>query len=147
MENMQEVKIEFVNKDEDSILPIRKRESDAAFDIYSIEKMYVAPDEVKTFGLGIKMQLPKGYCALILERSGHASKMGLLSFGNLIDSNYRGEIHLTIKNLGYNTIKFESGERICQMLIIKHFEGNLIESNVEENIERGTKGLGSSGNK
>lgn len=96
-------------------------------------------------GIAIHINDP-GYCAIVLPRSGLGSK-GLI-LGNtigLIDSDYQGEIILSIWNRSADAIKIEPLMRIAQLIVIPVMvpEFNVVQSFSE--TERGSNGFGSTG--
>lgn len=103
--------------------------------------------QYKMIPLGVAMELPKGYEAIVAPRSSTFKKYGVLcanSFG-LIDESYKGdndEWHF----LAYatrNTI-IRKNERICQFRLIEHQPGVVfIEVAKLGNADRG--GIGSTG--
>ena len=96
---------------------------------------------------GIFMALPKGFEAQVRPRSGLALKRGLtvLNTPGTIDADYRGEIGVILINLSQEPQTIEPGERICQMVIAKHEQPQLIEVEVLGETERGAGGFGHSG--
>lgn len=101
---------------------------------------------------GIAVEIPEGYCALILPRSGLAIKENITVSNSpgLIDSDYRGEIIVgLIKHHTYNNSKdsyIHIGDRVAQMLIVKYNEFALNEVNELSSTYRGENGFGSTGN-
>lgn len=97
-------------------------------------------------GLAIHIQDP-GLCATILPRSGLGHKHGIV-LGNLvglIDSDYQGQLMVSIWNRGQTTFTIEPGERVAQMVFVPvvQAEFNLVES--FEATDRGEGGFGHSG--
>ena len=97
-------------------------------------------------GIAIHLKDP-GYAALILPRSGLGHKHGIV-LGNLtglIDSDYQGQLFVSVWNRGHHTFQIEVGERIAQMIIVPvaqvEFE---IVTDFEESV-RGGGGFGHSG--
>jgi dUTP pyrophosphatase len=93
------------------------------------------------------IELPVGYEAQIRPRSGLALKRGLtvLNTPGTIDADYRGEIGVILINLSNEPQTIEPGERICQMVIAKHEQPELVEAELLSETERGTGGFGHSG--
>jgi dUTP pyrophosphatase len=118
---------------------------DAGFDLYTREHAAIAPGAKAVLPTGISLEIPEGYVGLIWDKSGLSSKYGLKTFGGVIDSGYRGEIHVVMTNLSDNEHVFEVGDRVAQVLIQK-FEAVTFEM-VDElsESERGHAGFGSSG--
>lgn len=96
---------------------------------------------------GLYVELPEGYEAQIRARSGLAIKHGISLVNGIgtIDSDYRGEIKVILINLGNNDFTINNGDRIAQMVIIKHerAEFELVE-NLNE-TKRGAGGFGHTG--
>ena len=99
-------------------------------------------------GLAIHIADP-GLCATILPRSGLGHKHGIV-LGNLvglIDSDYQGQLMVSIWNRGQDSFTIEPGERIAQMVFVPvvQAEFNLVEE--FEATDRGEGGFGHSGRK
>ena len=100
---------------------------------------------VKT-GLAIHIGDP-GYAALILPRSGLGHKKGIV-LGNivgLIDSDYQGELMVSVWNRGKESFELKPMERIAQLMVVPVVqpEFNIVES--FEASERASGGFGSTG--
>ena len=83
------------------------------------EVVTLAAGERRLVPTGIAIALPSAdYAALVFARSGLGIKKGVcLSNGvGVIDSDYRGEIHVGLANHGDQPYTVHSGERIAQML-------------------------------
>lgn len=111
------------------------------------EAVTLQPLERKLIPTGLYIELPAGYEAQIRPRSGLALKRGLtvLNTPGTIDADYRGEIGVILINLSAETQTIEPGERICQMVIAKHEQPELIEVTELSATERGAGGFGHSG--
>ena len=112
-----------------------------------VKNLYVYPGQCTKIGTGIAIHLDDpGYAAIVLPRSGLGTK-GLI-LGNtigLIDSDYQGEIILSVWNRSSDPIKINAMDRIAQLIIIPVIqpEFNFVES--FEQTERGSNGFGSTG--
>ena len=100
---------------------------------------------VKT-GLAIHIGDP-GYAAWILPRSGLGHKKGIV-LGNLvglIDSDYQGELMVSVWNRGKESFELKPMERIAQLMVVPVVqpEFNIVES--FEASERASGGFGSTG--
>src|SRR3972149_1605429 len=78
---------------------------DAAFDLRSAEELVLEPNHKAVIKTGLKMAIPEGHVGLVWDRSGMAAKHGLHCLAGVIDSGYRGEIGVVVKNLGYEPIE------------------------------------------
>jgi len=127
-------------------LPIKMKEGDAGFDVFSTESVTIGPGERHKFSLGFALEIPIGNVVLIQERSGMANNNGVLTIGNVIDSGYRGECHAILFNSSQLSIQIKKGQKIAQLLLLFGYTGKNIEE-VEElsDTERGNNGFGSTG--
>lgn len=111
------------------------------------EPVTLQPLERKLLPTGLYIELPIGYEAQIRPRSGLALKRGLtvLNTPGTIDADYRGEIGVILINLSNEPQTIEPGERICQMVIAKHEQPELLQVQVLSETQRGAGGFGHSG--
>ncbi len=140
---MLNLKIQRLNKEIN--LPEYIRDGDAGLDLRSREDYTLKPGELYTVSTGIKVQIPYGYFGSVRDRSGLAANSGLHALAGVIDSNYRGELRVVVKNLGDKAFEIKRGDRIAQLLIQK-VERVIVEEveSLEETV-RGEAGFGSSG--
>ena len=97
---------------------------------------------VKT-GLAIYIEDPN-FAGLILPRSGLGHKHGIV-LGNLvglIDSDYQGELMVSVWNRGQNTFRLEPGERLAQYVLVPVVQAEF--EQVEEFVATG-RGAGGGG--
>ncbi len=97
-------------------------------------------------GIAIHVADP-GYAAVVLPRSGLGSKHGIV-LGNLvglIDSDYQGEVLVSVWNRGRASFTIQPLDRIAQLLVVPVMQVDL--EVVEEFAEssRGAGGFGSTG--
>jgi dUTP pyrophosphatase len=129
----------------DAQIPKYAHEGDAGMDLYINEPVELEPGERKSIPLGISVEIPEGYVGLMWDKSGLSHKYGIKSFGGVIDSGYRGEIHAGVMNLSDKYFKFEKGHKIAQLLIQKIENVDFEEVKELSNTSRGEGGLGSTG--
>ena len=97
-------------------------------------------------GLAIHIQDP-GLCATILPRSGLGHKHGIV-LGNLvglIDSDYQGQLMVSVWNRGNDSFTMQPGERIAQLVILPVVQASFQLVDEFNQSERGEGGFGSSG--
>jgi dUTP pyrophosphatase len=104
----------------------------------------IRPGTTETIPSGIKLELPKGTCMIMLSRSS-MGKLGLAVSAPLIDEDYRGEIHLIVTNSSDKEIVIRAGQKIIQGVITIYNQYKLNESIIEDNTDRGSKRFGSTG--
>ncbi|MEN8252126.1 MAG: dUTP diphosphatase [Patescibacteria group bacterium] len=139
------MKIQVKKVSEKARLPQYTIEGDAAMELYSTEDIIVKLGEIVACQTGIAIAIPEGYVGLIWDKSGVALKGGLKTMGGVIDSNYRGEIGVIIRNLSKKEYTINKGDKIAQMLI-QRVECPIIEEvNELEKTERGDGAFGSTG--
>jgi dUTP pyrophosphatase len=112
--------------------------------------MTLNPGDTQLIPSGIAIHLDDpNYAAIVLPRSGLGHKHGIV-LGNLvglIDSDYQGQIFVSVWNRGQKTFVIEPGERIAQLVVVPVAQ---VEFDVVEEFkasERGAGGFGSSGTK
>ena len=97
-------------------------------------------------GIAIHLGDP-GYAAMLLPRSGLGSKHGIV-LGNLvglIDSDYQGEVLVSVWNRGKSVFTIQPLDRIAQLVVVPVVQ---VEFEVVEEFaasSRGTGGFGSTG--
>ena len=125
-------------------LPQKAHVGDAGFDLYSNDYYSIAPYAHALVSTGIKLAIPEGYVGLIWDKSGIAFE-GIKTMGGVIDSNYRGEIKVIIKNLGEEVYNIIPGQKIAQILIQAVSSMEIKEQKIVDETEREANGFGSTG--
>lgn len=135
----------------DSIaLPHYATDGSAGLDIRACidETLAVAPGETVLVPSGLAIHIgDPGLAAVLLPRSGLGHKHGLV-LGNLtglIDSDYQGQVFISIWNRGSKTYEIQPGERIAQMVFVPvaQVKFDIVEEFGDSN--RGDGGFGHSG--
>ena len=109
----------------------------------------LAPGAVELIPTGFAMHLADpNYAAMILPRSGLGHKQGIV-LGNLvglIDSDYQGQLMVSVWNRSQAPYTIEPMDRIAQMVIVPVMQPkfHLVED-FDTASERGTGGFGSTG--
>ena len=111
------------------------------------EPVTLNPLERRLIPTGLHIALPAGYEAQVRPRSGLALKKGItvLNSPGTIDADYRGEIGVLLINLSQEPFVVNDGERIAQMVIGRHEQGDFLEVEVLDETERGEGGYGHTG--
>ncbi|WP_445495642.1 dUTP diphosphatase [Photorhabdus sp. SF281] len=108
----------------------------------------LVPGQTELLPTGLAIHIgDEQLAAVILPRSGLGHKHGVV-LGNLvglIDSDYQGQLMVSVWNRGDKTFTIKPGERIAQMVFVPvvQAEFNLVED--FETSERGSGGFGHSG--
>ena len=142
------VKIKIVNRGSQQ-LPAYATPESAGMDLRAnvAEPVVLRPLERRIIPTGLYMALPPGYEAQVRPRSGLAFKHGItvLNSPGTIDSDYRGELGVLLVNLSNEDFTIQAGERIAQMVIARHEQGEFVEVEELDDTERGAGGYGQTG--
>ena len=105
------------------------------------------PMERSLIPTGLHIALPAGYEAQVRPRSGLALKKGItvLNAPGTVDADYRGEVGVLLINLSTEDFVVNDGERIAQMVIARHEQGEFVQVDVLDETERGEGGYGHTG--
>ncbi len=131
------------------ILPEYETEGSAGMDIraYIDAPVDIEPGARALIPTGLFMEIPAGYEVQIRARSGLAVKYGIgLTNGiGTIDSDYRGEIKVSLINWGQETFTVRNGDRIAQMVVASYEKARLELADDLSETERGHGGFGHTG--
>jgi len=140
--------LSFTRLSASAVAPARAHVDDAGLDLCACEPAEIGPGERASVGTGIALAIPPGRAGLVLPRSGLAMRHGIsvVNAPGLIDSGYRGEVRVLL----LNTERTESfsvgiGDRIAQLLIVRHEAVELVEVEDLGPTPRGAGGFGSTG--
>lgn len=130
-------------------LPEYETKGSAGVDLqaYVENAVVLKPMERALIPTGIFIELPVGYEAQVRARSGLAIKHGISLVNGIgtIDSDYRGEVKVILINLGDKDFTINNGDRIAQMVFIKHEPASFELVEQLEDTERGAGGFGHTG--
>ena len=108
----------------------------------------LAPGQTELVPTGIAIHInDPGYAAVLIPRSGMGHKHGIV-LGNLtglIDSDYQGQVFVSIWNRGSKAYDIEPGERIAQMVFVPVEQVGFEVVEEFDDSERGEGGFGHSG--
>ena len=107
----------------------------------------IQPGRRAAIPCGIAIELPLGVEAQVRPRSGLALNHGVtvLNAPGTIDSDYRGEIKAILINHGDVSFTITRGAKIAQMVIARHEQALIVESESLTDSARGAGGFGSTG--
>ena len=135
--------------DENAIIPTYGTEFSAGADLYALldTPIEIKPHETQFVHTGISVEIPAGYCGLIFARSSMGAKRGLAPANKVgvIDSDYRGEIMVTLHNHSERSQIVYPTERIAQLAIVPFLKAEFEESDELTDTVRGEGGFGSTG--
>ncbi len=137
-----EVKIKIIN--ERAMVPEFKTKGAACADVYSVHDVVVPAGSTVIVPLGFAMELPVGAQAKLLGRSG-LSKKGIKVDTGTIDSDYRGEVGVSVYNSTNLPYRINVGDRIGQLDVIEAPKTAYVVVKELTPTSRGTGGFGHTG--
>ncbi|MCF6458983.1 dUTP diphosphatase [Pseudoalteromonas sp. MMG024] len=131
-------------------LPAYATDGSAGVDLRACidEAITLEPGQTELIPTGIAIHMQdKNLAATILPRSGLGHKHGIV-LGNLvglIDSDYQGQLFISVWNRGETTFQIESGDRIAQLVFLPVVQAQFEVVSEFTESERGEGGFGHSG--
>jgi dUTP pyrophosphatase len=130
-------------------LPAHATQGSAAVDLVTTRDLIILPNTTQLVGTGLAIHIKDpNICALILPRSGLGHKEGLV-LGNLtglIDSDYTGEIKLSMWNRSEEVRYYSAGDRVAQLMFAPVIRPTfVVVQDFNSSTLRGENGFGSSG--
>jgi len=114
------------------------------------EKITLKPGQTELVPTGIAIHIAdNSLAATILPRSGLGHKHGIV-LGNLvglIDSDYQGQLFVSVWNRGDTTFEIETGDRIAQLVFVPVVQVEFEQVDEFHDSDRGEGGFGSTGHK
>ena len=109
-------------------LPNRESTAAAGYDLFLVEDLTIAPNEIVKIPTGVKMRCENDEVLLIIVKSstGFKYNIRLVNQVGVIDADYynnkdnEGHIFVKIQNEGDKTITFKAGEAVAQGVFIKY---------------------------
>ena len=134
----------------DMELPRRATSGSAGLDLRACldAPLTLEPGKSELVPTGIAIHLADpGLAAVLLPRSGLGHKHGIV-LGNLvglIDSDYQGEVKVSVWNRGERAYTIQPGDRIAQMVVVPVVQVDFDVVEEFESSARGAGGFGSTG--
>ena len=133
-----------------ALLPQRAHATDAGADLFAWFKetdplwIEIYPGEQKLVDTGIAIKIPEGYGGFIFNRSSQGKKGITIPHSvGVIDSDYRGNLKVLLKNISDDPYKISAGDRIAQLVIMPVLLPAFVDA--WNDTSRGTGGFGSTG--
>jgi len=109
----------------------------------------LSPHKTILIPAGIKVDVPDGFALIAFNKSGISNRLGLDVMGCVVDSDYQGEIHLSVVNTSDSAVVINAGDKLVQFILIPvgmHEVESVEEDELFEfDTVRGTGGFGSTG--
>lgn len=92
---------------------------------------------------GICVDVPSGYALMAYEKSGVATKTGLIAGARVVDAGYQGEVHIHLINPTNKPVTVNRGQKIVQFVLMPVVCSGLIEVPAGEiYTEESSRGIG-----
>ena len=142
------MRLRYARLSETAVAPARAHAGDAGLDLHAVEPASLGPGERASVGTGVAVAVPEGHAGLVLPRSGLAARHGiaLVNAPGLVDSGYRGELRVLLLNTDREaTFEVSPGDRIAQLVLVRHASPEPEEVSSLDETARGAAGFGSTG--
>ena len=142
------MKVRIKKLNENAVIPSYAKSGDAGMDLVATSIISETQTQI-TYGIGLAMEIPKGFVGLIFPRSSvRKTRLMLSNCVGVVDSGYRGELQATFNKVNQNSQAendYKVGDRIAQIMIIPHPDIQFEEADELSDTERGDGGFGSTG--
>lgn len=125
-------------------VPTLSHSNDVGYDLYCDEDVILEPGARLDIHQGVAIAMPDSMYGRITGRSSSVRK-GLLVHEGIIDPGYRGPLLAYVTNLTDDDIFIARGDRIAQLIFAPAIRPGLESTYSLPQSERGTGGLGSTG--
>ena len=130
----------------EAVLPTRGTPGSGGLDLYSTVDACLRPGDIVGIPSGLAMEIPTGYCGLLMTRSSFGMRGVRIAAGaNCVDADFRGELIIYLRNDGEYDWNICKGDRVAQLVIIPYLECVPVAANELTATLRGTGGFGSTG--
>lgn len=142
------MKLKIKKMTEAAIVPTYGTTGAACFDLYAAADAEVgACGGTAVVPTGLAFEVPDGWALMIYSRSGHGFKNGvrLVNSVGIIDSDYRGEVLVGLRNESALRFNVRHGDRIAQAMLVQSPSVDFEVSDELGDTARGMGGFGSTG--
>lgn len=124
---------------------IKGHDTDSGYDLKTKYAFKLLPNETKLIPTSLFLELDKNIEAQVRPKSSISAKNILVYFGT-VDSDYRGEVKVIMRNLNDYGVEFEAGQKIAQIVFNEKTEVFLEQTeDISNDTQRGAGGFGSTG--
>ena len=135
-------------------LPHRATSGAGGYDLFAAERTVIPGAQARKGRVdigralvptGLALSIPEGHVGRIGSRSGLSVKHNIETGAGWIDSDYRGEVKVELKNFSGQDFIVEAGDRIAQLIILAIVTPELEPIDRLPPTARGTGSFGSTG--
>ena len=146
------IKVKKVHKN--AIIPTFAHQTDTGFDLFTVENTVIHPNQKTIVRTGLVFELPYGWGIQVRNKSGITMKgVPNLLGGNAdinvyigtIDSAYRGELGIMVKNVSDELLVIPEGIKLAQGVLERVHQCTFTAVEEVNETDRGTGGFGSTG--
>src|SRR3989338_6774084 len=130
---------------QDAIIPEYAHKGDVGMDLFSLDDYELQSGERRIFPVGLALEFPTGYAAIVKDKSSLSRNGGVHTMGGIFDAGYRGEYNVNLINLGKELYQIKRGDKIAQLAIFPVAIVELQEVETLSDSSRGTGNFGSTG--
>jgi len=147
--NSMEIRVNIKKVSNQATLPSYATSGSAGADLFSNseEEVTLKPGQKHKFPTGVALEIPEDWYVAVVARSGLSTKYGisLTNSIGIIDSDYRGEIFVSLINNGTREYTIAPGDSIAQMMLQPSITMLFKEVKHLSSTSRGEGGFGSTG--
>jgi dUTP pyrophosphatase len=143
----QQVKVKIKRLTGTARIPAYQTDGSAGMDLCSDDDpRRIYDGETRAIGTGLAIAVPVGFEAQVRSRSGMAAKgIVVANSPGTIDSDYRGEVKVLLRNCSDGPIDINRGDRIAQLVIAPVVRADLQDVSDLDETARGAGGFGHTG--
>jgi len=139
---------------ENAVMPVFAHPTDTGFDLFTVESTVVYPNKKAIVKTGLVFDLPYGWGIQVRNKSGITIKgvpnelggnVDIDVYIGTIDSAYRGEVGIMVKNVSDEILIIPAGTKLAQGVLEKVYQCTFEEVNDISETDRGQGGFGSTG--
>lgn len=139
----KKLSIKFKRFDATAFLPRKGTKYSAGYDLFSNETINIQPKGFRINPIGFAIEIPKNYFGLLAINNSLTINKHIQLYNNvgIIDSDYRGELVVSLYNAGDSEVKIFKGEAIAQLIILPSVDVKFKEVNDLTETERSSCGF------
>lgn len=134
-----------VKLDDQALAPQRSYNDDAGFDLRTCYPFKVPAGGSFVVDTGIHCEIPVRHYGKLESKSGLMVNHGIVCPGGVVDHGYTGNIKVMLENHSDRDYWFDTGDRICQMIVAPFYAPPVQIVEELDETERGDNGFGSTG--
>lgn len=127
-----------------AIMPKRCSVGASGYDLYARRRYFVMDGSILFIDTGVSIELIDDTWEAQIRPRSSMSRHGLWVAPGTIDSDYRGNIGVVIKSMGFSGV-IDIGQRIAQLVFARVSHPTLLQSTELGDTVRGAGGFGSTG--